>query len=289
MKLKRLAQSGIWVPLWFGFADLARSPSGHLLKDSAGDLTTACCGACCDSSGNCTQKTECDCTSAGGTYKGHGTSCAPNPCGPTGACCNCATASCAVMTKVDCLASGGAYMGDNSTCDDECTSCSGACAILGEIPPTVLCTLGAAACSCYTADADTSAGYANMSSSAILSQVAECGWANLNSGTIDLTSCGAAGCAPPCYTSPNPISWQVALFVVSPTSYFVAQVNAGAIALFCGAVALSPCAPCLPVTIPNMLTCGTQFVPPSEVSSVCGGVNPISVGAGGGSLTVEPG
>jgi hypothetical protein len=42
-------------------------------------------GGCCFFNGSCAVHTQLDCTSQGGTYAGHGTTCAD--CGPTGACC----------------------------------------------------------------------------------------------------------------------------------------------------------------------------------------------------------
>jgi hypothetical protein len=56
------------------------------------------------------------CTGSGGTYKGNGTVCDPNPCltpPPTGACCA-GDGSCSITTSAGCT---GTYQGDGTVCD----------------------------------------------------------------------------------------------------------------------------------------------------------------------------
>jgi hypothetical protein len=74
-------------------------------------------GACCAADGTCTEVTEADCTTAGGTYQGDGTSCTPNPCAvaATGACCA-ADETCSEVTEAACTAAGGTYQGDGTSC-----------------------------------------------------------------------------------------------------------------------------------------------------------------------------
>lgn len=74
-------------------------------------------GACCDGD-NCSIKTPTQCTNAGGSYQGNGTTCAPdNPCPPpaTGGCCLGST--CIDTTPDGCRNLGGAYVGDDVTCE----------------------------------------------------------------------------------------------------------------------------------------------------------------------------
>jgi len=74
-------------------------------------------GACCAGDGSCSVRTEDQCTAAGGTYQGDGTSCSPNPCPQptTGACCA-ADGSCTVSTEAQCTAAGGTYQGNGTGC-----------------------------------------------------------------------------------------------------------------------------------------------------------------------------
>lgn len=75
-------------------------------------------GACCIGAG-CAIMTQAECTAAGGTYQGDGTTCdtcggSPPP-SPTGACC--VGGVCTVTTAAACAAAGGTYLGDGTTCD----------------------------------------------------------------------------------------------------------------------------------------------------------------------------
>lgn len=70
----------------------------------------------------CAVVTEADCTTAGGTYEGDGTTCDPLPCGPTGACCAADFGSCTDdLTVEECAALDGTatwYVGE--TCAESC-------------------------------------------------------------------------------------------------------------------------------------------------------------------------
>lgn len=76
---------------------------------------TECTGACCIGSTCSEGMTEDDCTNAGGTFQGIGTDCDPNPCESTGACC--VGSDCTIETEDDCIGIGGTYQGDNTDCD----------------------------------------------------------------------------------------------------------------------------------------------------------------------------
>ncbi len=84
-------------------------------------------GACCVA-GNCSVRTQTECTSQGGTFQGNGTTCTPNPCVlPTGACCA-ANGGCTVVSSAVCAGTGGTYRGDGSTCTpNPCPQPTGAC------------------------------------------------------------------------------------------------------------------------------------------------------------------
>jgi spore coat protein A len=72
-------------------------------------------GACCTGT-NCTELPAALCAAAGGTYKGDGTMCSPNPCYvPTGACCL-PDGNCSELTAAQCAAAGGTYQGDGAPC-----------------------------------------------------------------------------------------------------------------------------------------------------------------------------
>jgi subtilisin family serine protease len=92
-------------------------------------------GACCFADGHCEMKKAALCTQAGGTYKGLGTTCTPNPCPQptTGACCL-PNGSCTVGTPAACT---GTYQGDGTTCTPSpCPQPTGACCF-----PNGSCTL----------------------------------------------------------------------------------------------------------------------------------------------------
>lgn len=65
--------------------------------------------------------TEEDCTNMGGTFLA-GLTCDPDPCGPTGACCDGGTFECADVTEAVCTANfpGRMYLGDGTTCAVDC-------------------------------------------------------------------------------------------------------------------------------------------------------------------------
>lgn len=73
-------------------------------------------GACCLPGGGCVQTFAANCTAAGGSYQGDGTTCFPNPCPqPTGACCF-LDGSCLQLTSGDCTAQGGTWQGAFTSC-----------------------------------------------------------------------------------------------------------------------------------------------------------------------------
>lgn len=85
---------------------------------------SCCCGACCNGT-SCTLTTADDCVGTGSvSFKGVGTTCSPNPCGP-GACCygnnNC---FCIDGTAAYCQSIGGTFKGAGTSCETECRSCS---------------------------------------------------------------------------------------------------------------------------------------------------------------------
>lgn len=87
------------------------------------DCLNACKeGACCDGT-TCSVKPQCQCQGTGKTFKGVGTTCAPNPCDCTGACCGPAPNAfypsryeCVVLTQQQCIAKGGDWRGCNTGC-----------------------------------------------------------------------------------------------------------------------------------------------------------------------------
>jgi hypothetical protein len=91
-------------------------------------------GACCLPGGLCQQLTAAACQTAAGVYLGDGTSCTPNPCTPTGACCikNATGTTCQILSAGDCATAGGTYIGNGTSCTpDPCISPTGACCIPG--------------------------------------------------------------------------------------------------------------------------------------------------------------
>jgi hypothetical protein len=74
-------------------------------------------GACCFLDGTCTQTTEADCYSAGGSSWLIDQHCEPNPCPqPTGACCFW-DGACAALSETECVSAGGHWQGPEVTCD----------------------------------------------------------------------------------------------------------------------------------------------------------------------------
>ncbi|MCA9727383.1 MAG: choice-of-anchor D domain-containing protein [Candidatus Eisenbacteria bacterium] len=71
-------------------------------------------GACCFGDGSCLVGSGTDCSVAGGTYLGDGTTCDGGPCAPVGACC--IGSQCTLETQSDCISSGGVWSeGDCTT------------------------------------------------------------------------------------------------------------------------------------------------------------------------------
>ncbi|MCB9853815.1 MAG: proprotein convertase P-domain-containing protein [Phycisphaerales bacterium] len=86
-------------------------------------------GACCLSPTNCVpDQTLQECSAAGGTYLGLGSTCAAGVCDIMGACCNNITGGCTVESEADCIAGNGTYRGDFSNCSTVmCPIILGAC------------------------------------------------------------------------------------------------------------------------------------------------------------------
>ncbi len=83
-------------------------------------------GACCKG-GFCFPYTEAGCNLFGGDYKGDGTDCGENDCTETGACCDPIKGNCSQATINNCTAGGGIYKGDGTTCDPLNPCLTGAC------------------------------------------------------------------------------------------------------------------------------------------------------------------
>jgi hypothetical protein len=81
--------------------------------------------ACCNPTTHaCTIQTEADCATAGGVWKSNVTTCTPNPCIPTGACCWGSTViNCSILSEADCSAkphplySHGVWKGEAVPCE----------------------------------------------------------------------------------------------------------------------------------------------------------------------------
>jgi hypothetical protein len=107
-------------------------------KTLLGDVEVTCFGprgACCflDPTGpQCAVMSEIECEQLQGLYLGDGTTCDPNPCEPTGACCYGVPTQCIVTTQTECLNTyNGTYIGDNVPCTpDPCPpQGEGACCV----------------------------------------------------------------------------------------------------------------------------------------------------------------
>lgn len=86
-------------------------------------------GACCLPNGTCDQRSSADCTGAGGTYQGDGSSCGSVTCTqPTGACCF-STGGCIPLTSGNCTLAGGTFQGANTQCGAGSTCPTGACCL----------------------------------------------------------------------------------------------------------------------------------------------------------------
>ncbi|UCG16743.1 MAG: lamin tail domain-containing protein, partial [Phycisphaerales bacterium] len=87
-------------------------------------------GACCDGA-VCAVTTEATCIYGGGTYLGAGTSCTPNPCGPTGSCCSADYSCVDGLTVEQCAAADpGATWVDGGSCAVDCVAPTGSCCLL---------------------------------------------------------------------------------------------------------------------------------------------------------------
>lgn len=144
----------------FGSPAACTTAGGTYLGDDTTCAPGTCLGACCFAAG-CLDLSGGQCGVAGGSFRGPGTACATTTCTvtPTGACCH-PNETCTVGTSAACGGAGGAYQGDNSTCAAvDCTiPPQGACCHANET-----CTVGTAtACAggggTYQGDDTTCAG-----------------------------------------------------------------------------------------------------------------------------------
>jgi len=87
-------------------------------------------GACCSPDGTCDTLGAIACVSQGGVYQGSGTTCASTPCPQPGACCL-PTGSCTVVAGWKCMQDGGTALDPETTCDPYPCPEPGACCIPG--------------------------------------------------------------------------------------------------------------------------------------------------------------
>lgn len=115
---------------WHRFRDLgAFQPSGDWnIRVTYVPFTCVPTGACCDSLGACTVRTQTECAAVGGTYMDDGTTCTPNPCDqPTGACCLLDGMCTNGVTALECTGTGETFH-EGLTCDQvTCPQPTGAC------------------------------------------------------------------------------------------------------------------------------------------------------------------
>lgn len=115
---------------WHRFRDLgAFQPSGDWnIRVTYVPFTCVPTGACCDSLGACTVRTQAECATVGGTYVGDDTVCVPNPCDqPTGACCLLDGICSNGVTALECNGTGETFH-EGLTCDQvTCPQPTGAC------------------------------------------------------------------------------------------------------------------------------------------------------------------
>jgi len=113
----RKIRSGLLV---LGGVTLTALPSASAAQ--AGDIF----GACCDPYGDCSITEPHECVERGYDWLGKGTVCDPNPCPPTGACCDLITGNCSTLTSYGCFAKGDhIWQGADVPCSPN--PCEGAC------------------------------------------------------------------------------------------------------------------------------------------------------------------
>ncbi|MFH0982071.1 MAG: putative Ig domain-containing protein [Planctomycetota bacterium] len=91
---------------------------GSYLGEGTSCATEDCLGACCFPSGFCLDLTQNDCSGIPGTFHGYGTACATTDCTPPppDGACCHPDESCTEGTATTCAAAGGTYQGDDTTC-----------------------------------------------------------------------------------------------------------------------------------------------------------------------------
>lgn len=90
-------------------------------RDIAGMVQLVINMESCTNAG-CQVLTETTCNAMGGSFKGVGIACDPDPCGPSGACCDENSFDCNDVTATQCaeLYPGRTYLGDGTTCAADC-------------------------------------------------------------------------------------------------------------------------------------------------------------------------
>ena len=131
------------------------------IESRGGEFGIPAPGACCFANGSCVSVFNDECDSAGGSFEGASTNCAPSPCPPPsiGACCF--GSQCSDLTPLGCANGGGVFIGLGSECvDNNCTSRA--------------CCLGSGGCVVLSPNVCSSIG-----------------------GTSDAVDCASSSCAPP--------------------------------------------------------------------------------------------
>ena len=106
------------------------------IESRGGEFGIPAPGACCFTNGSCVSVFNDECNSAGGSFEGASTTCAPSPCPPPsiGACCF--GSQCSDLTPVGCANGGGVFIGLGSDCTDNgcvagaCCLSNGGCVVL---------------------------------------------------------------------------------------------------------------------------------------------------------------
>ena len=104
-------------------------------------------GACCFANGSCTTVFSNECSSAGGTFEGADTACAPSPCPPPtiGSCCF--GSQCSELTPEGCVNGGGVFIALGSECADNACAPRACCLSSGDcivVTPDICLSVGGA-------------------------------------------------------------------------------------------------------------------------------------------------
>lgn len=122
--------NGGWVR-FSGLASFCRPTGDWVMRATWTSLScTPGVGACCLPDGSCVIATTTDCSTAGGTFKGDGTSCATAGCtAASQACCFPSTGGCLNLSPGDCAMAGGVPGGVGTTCATFTCFPEGACCL----------------------------------------------------------------------------------------------------------------------------------------------------------------